>query len=187
MINRLSLTIAITALVVAVLGATPVAGALEKLVLPKNTVGTAHLKKDAVTSIKVKNGSLLASDFKRGQLPAGPTGPAGPKGDKGDRGEAGATNVTFRRTQVHMSAAGMWSSEAECRPNERLIGGGAGIVNASGYAMGGLDAALVGSYPGAYATYAVADGERPTRWVGVAEAKTAGEARLVVYAVCTTP
>ena len=37
------------------------------IVLPANSVGTKHLKKNAVTSAKVKG--LLRSDFKPGQLP----------------------------------------------------------------------------------------------------------------------
>src|ERR671933_329833 len=45
--------------------------------LPRNSVGTAQLRKNAVTSSKVRNRSLLARDFKRGQLPRGPAGPAG--------------------------------------------------------------------------------------------------------------
>ena len=65
--------------------------------LPRNSVGTPQLKKNAVNSAKVKNFSLLRVDFKRGQLPAGPRGPqgvpgtpgaTGAKGDKGDPGPA---------------------------------------------------------------------------------------------------
>ncbi|MCU0258122.1 MAG: hypothetical protein MUF56_03775 [Solirubrobacteraceae bacterium] len=57
--------------------------------LPRNSVGTAQLKPSAVTSAKVKNGSLLAADFRRGQLRAGPQGAAGPAGPAGERGAAG--------------------------------------------------------------------------------------------------
>lgn len=46
-------------------------GAYAATQLPKNSVGTKQLKRDAVTSPKVKNGSLLAKDFKKGQLPRG--------------------------------------------------------------------------------------------------------------------
>ena len=53
------------------------------ITLPANSVGTAQLKKDAVTSLKVKNGSLLSADFKAGQVPAGATGPAGAAGAAG--------------------------------------------------------------------------------------------------------
>src|SRR3990172_8385672 len=61
--------------------------------LPRNSVGTAQLKAQAVTapklqsnavpSIKVQDRSLLAKDFRERQLPAGPQGPQGPKGDPG--------------------------------------------------------------------------------------------------------
>jgi hypothetical protein len=51
--------------------------------LPRNSVGTAQLKRNAVTSAKVKPFSLLPSDFERGQLPAGPQGPQGPRGPEG--------------------------------------------------------------------------------------------------------
>lgn len=45
--------------------------------LAPKSVGTKHLKKNAVTTAKVKNGSLLAADFKAGELEAGPAGPPG--------------------------------------------------------------------------------------------------------------
>ena len=59
--------------------------------LPRNSVGTAQLKANAVTSGKVRNGSLKLADFGKGQAPAGATGAAGPKGDAGAAGPAGAT------------------------------------------------------------------------------------------------
>jgi len=78
--------IASLALLVA-LGGTGVAAV--SVAFPRNSVGNAQLKKDAVTSIKVKNGSLLKADFKAGQLPAGAPGPAGPAGPPGAAGAAG--------------------------------------------------------------------------------------------------
>ncbi len=65
--------------------------------LPKNSVGTKQIKKGAVTGPKVKRHSLLADDFKPGQLPAGPRGAEGPKGDRGPKGDPGPTLV--RQTQ----------------------------------------------------------------------------------------
>jgi hypothetical protein len=62
--------------------------------LPADSVGKRQLKRNAVTSEKVANGSLKAADF-AGRLPAGergpagPTGPTGPAGSAGDRGETG--------------------------------------------------------------------------------------------------
>jgi hypothetical protein len=93
--------------------------------LPRNSVGTAQLKRNAVTSTKVKPFSLLASDFRRGQLPAGPQGPQGPQGPTGPRGPegpqgpAGATNVTVR---VGPQALGFAS--ATCAVGEVAVGGG---------------------------------------------------------------
>jgi hypothetical protein len=77
--------------------------------LAKGSVGNREVAANAITSDKVKNGSLTASDFKKGVLPAatlsiaiagpqgnsgaqGPAGAQGPKGEqgaKGDRGEQG--------------------------------------------------------------------------------------------------
>lgn len=57
--------------------------------LPASSVGTKQLKKDAVISAKVKDRSLLAVDFKDGQLPRGERGERGEKGEKGDRGDKG--------------------------------------------------------------------------------------------------
>jgi hypothetical protein len=68
--------------------------------LPRNSVGTAQLKRDAVTSSKVKNGALRAVDFRRGQLPAGPQGPkgdTGPQGDPGLKGDTGTRGSTGLR------------------------------------------------------------------------------------------
>jgi hypothetical protein len=61
--------------------------------VPLFSVGTPQLKSNAVISAKVKNRSLLAVDFKQGQLPRGPRGaqgPAGPSGPSGPQGPAGA-------------------------------------------------------------------------------------------------
>lgn len=64
-------------------------GAYAAIALPKNSVGAKQLKANAVTSAKVADGSLAATDFAAGQLPAGQTGPAGPKGADGARGAQG--------------------------------------------------------------------------------------------------
>jgi hypothetical protein len=74
--------IAMIALAVA-LGGTSYAA----VVLPAGSVGTKQLKKNAVTSVKVKNGSLLKKDFKAGQIPAGA------KGAKGDTGATGPSDA----------------------------------------------------------------------------------------------
>jgi hypothetical protein len=70
--------------------------------LGRGTVGTPQLKNNAVTSAKVKNGSLVKRDFNPNSFPsrgpqgargptglAGPTGPAGPQGPAGPTGQQG--------------------------------------------------------------------------------------------------
>jgi hypothetical protein len=67
--------------------------------LGRNTVGTPQLKRNAVTSAKVKDGSLQAKDFERsfrgpiggpGAIgPPGAPGPQGPPGQEGRRGPEG--------------------------------------------------------------------------------------------------
>lgn len=69
-----------------------------------SAVKSSELAKNAVTSVKVKDGSLLKSDFKAGELPTqssqvlpgekGAQGPQGEKGDKGEKGETGAKGDT---------------------------------------------------------------------------------------------
>src|SRR5438270_11311298 len=48
-----------------------------------------RLPKNSVTTYQVKDFSLLARDFKRGQIPPGPPGPAGQTGPAGATGPAG--------------------------------------------------------------------------------------------------
>ncbi len=55
----------------------------------KEQVKSSDIAKNAITSPKVKNGSLLGTDFQAGQLPAGPQGPKGDKGEQGPQGPRG--------------------------------------------------------------------------------------------------
>jgi len=93
-----AMVVACASLVIALGGVSYAAG-----VLPNNSVGAAQLQKKAVTGAKLRNGavtgakvrdrSLMAADFKAGQLPAGPQGPkgdTGPKGDPGPKGDTGS-------------------------------------------------------------------------------------------------
>lgn len=80
--------VALAALFIALGGASYAA-----IQIPGNSVGTKQLKKNAVTSAKVKNRSLLAADFKLGQLPRGATGTAGVTGSVGATGLTGPTGA----------------------------------------------------------------------------------------------
>jgi hypothetical protein len=68
-------------------------GAYAAFKLPKDSVGSKQLQADAVNSSKVKNRSLLANDFKAGELPAGAQGPQGIQGIKGDTGTQGTQGI----------------------------------------------------------------------------------------------
>lgn len=95
-----ALVISIIALVVALSGTGYAA-----FTLPRNSVTSAQiangqvrhadLAKNAVTTRNVKDGSLLSSDFKPGQLAAGPKGDAGQQGPKGDAGATGPRGPSF--------------------------------------------------------------------------------------------
>jgi hypothetical protein len=71
-----------------------------------------------IKSGDVRDRSLLAKDFKPGQLPAGP------QGAKGDRGNNGATNAVVRTTTVTDTTGALQT--AMCNPGERALGGGVG-------------------------------------------------------------
>lgn len=78
--------------------------------LPKNSVGRAQIRANAIDSSRVRNGSLLAADFKAGQLPQGPRGvqgSQGPQGAPGPLAQTVPTGVTIRGTwgfRTHIAA-----------------------------------------------------------------------------------
>jgi hypothetical protein len=86
--------------------------------LPKNSVGPKQLKRNAVTSIKVKKHSLLRSDFKRGQIPRGPQGAPGIQGIQGIQGPKGDPGEPATRLWAYVSSAG-------------TLRGGGGVVSAT--------------------------------------------------------
>jgi hypothetical protein len=106
--------------------------------LPRNSVGTAQLKANAVVSSKVRNHSLLAADFAYGQLPRGPkgatgaTGPAGPPGPKGDKGDTGAAGISGleRREASNGPDSTDKAVDVTCPTGKRVIGGGAKVIGA---------------------------------------------------------
>lgn len=148
---RLNSALSVCALVVAVLGWTPLGEAAREAVFPPNSVGTAQLKTNAVVSAKIRNGSvtgldiqkrtvtgahvkpgsLVAANFKAGQLPAGPKGEQGDKGDKGakgDKGEKGDPGLS-RVEVVESAPLSLGANSARivrvtCPTGKRPIGGG---------------------------------------------------------------
>ena len=83
--------------------------------LKRSAVAAGKIRRDAITTAKVKDGTLLAQDFEAGALPAGPTGPAGPKGlagadgargPKGDTGAQGAPGESATKLFAAIRADG---------------------------------------------------------------------------------
>jgi hypothetical protein len=131
---KLPTILAATALAVSVLGATPLGQAASNVILPKNSVGAKQLQTNAVTGLKVKDHSLLAADFKAGQLPAGSQGPQGeagaqgPKGDKGDKGDTGSPGISGYQI-VHFAShavnpGDLAHAQAQCPSGTKALGGG---------------------------------------------------------------
>jgi hypothetical protein len=133
-----------------------------------------------VRSSKVKNRSLLAKDFKQGQLPRGP------------RGRNGATNVTVRTKSIplHYSCTpfgpGQFqcqatsSETATCNAGERSVGGG------WGKASDGSGVTINESKPSPTSG-------RPTGWTANVSSFAFGsnsthpDNRVPVYAICAAP
>ena len=129
-----TLAIALLALVIAIAGA-----GYAVVALPRNSVGTPQIKNAAVNSAKVKDKSLLARDFKPGQLPrgaqgdegppgpvgaTGPTGaqgPAGPEGPAGPQGATGAQGTPGATGAIGPSWGTMW------RGSNRTLAGCNGV------------------------------------------------------------
>jgi hypothetical protein len=178
--------LSVAALVVAVFGSTPLGHAASGLIVGKNSVGTAQLKKNAVTGPKVKNGSLTAADFKPGALQPGPAGPkgekgdAGPKGDpgapgakgdKGDRGPAGPAGISGYKVVlsngVNLNPSQTASAIAVCPSGQKAIGGG----------FNGSSGAVV-TFSETDATY--------TTWIAKARNDAATQGWVQAMAICAT-
>jgi hypothetical protein len=176
--DRLPMIISIAALLVAVLGVTPLGDAASNAVVPRNSVGTLQLQRNAVKAAKIApnavrtghvlNGSLLVEDFKAGQIPQGP------KGDKGDKGAPGATSITVRSVDRTVAANNFATGSVSCNSGERATGGGmraAGLVYTA-YAMRA-------SHP------LPLDASTPTGWAATVYSTQSGTFR--VYVLCASP
>jgi hypothetical protein len=79
-------------------GANPVTGVA-------SLIKGSQIAKNAITTKHVKNRSLLAKDFKAGQLPRGPAGPAGAAGAPGAQGPPGPAGAFRAYTNVKVDQA----------------------------------------------------------------------------------
>jgi hypothetical protein len=106
--------------------------------LPKNSVGAKQIKNNAVTSKKVKPGSLLNSDFSasdRARLrgPQGERGIQGAQGPQGPQGLQGVPGAARAYGEVRINAGG----------NYELVPGTTKGVVAIGQGAGGNSAACI--------------------------------------------
>ncbi len=123
-----------------------------------NSVGTAQLKANAVVSSKVKNHSLLAVDFKPGQLPAGAPGVSG---YELVTGRSDVTNQVFNSVAI------------TCPAGKKAVGGGGGTA-------GGITA---GDGPYIVVDQPFVDG---SGWLVQTARGTSGGSVLLGYAICAT-
>ena len=93
--------------------------------LPRNSVGSAQLKANAVNSAKVQNRSLRAVDFGIGQIPKGPQGPAGAAGPQGPPGTSGVQQISSTGPS---NSTGPKSFQVDCPSGKRAIGGGGTLI-----------------------------------------------------------
>jgi hypothetical protein len=160
------------------------------LALPKGSVGPKQLKRNAVTSPKVKPGSLLLSDFRRSQRAGlrgpqgaqGPQGPLGPQGPKGDPGAPGATNLVVRSETYDPLPSNVHRvNRVMCEPGERAVGGGAGMTGNAGAEE------LQQSYPAAADGSRAETGDTPAGWWSIIENYAGAPQTPVAYVVCVRP
>ena len=99
--------------------------------LPKNSVGAKQIKANAVTGAKVKNGTLVRGDFKKGQVAAGARGAKGPQGLRGLQGVTGlrgpsgvsGAHVVEGTPTTIAAIGGFGSATVTCPAGERVLSG----------------------------------------------------------------
>jgi hypothetical protein len=104
--------------------------------LPRNSVGSAQLKKGAVTPTKLSGGAKAALTASQGnEGPRGPIGPQGPKGDAGARGEKGDQGARGPSTAITTAISGFvpWTTTYSTIESVSLDAG-SWVVTATGLA-----------------------------------------------------
>lgn len=132
----------------------------------RNSIGNAQLKSNAVTSSKVRNGSLTAKDLTRSALLTGTRGPRGPGGPPGTAGARGPSdgfvdtgsgpkilsatpNVPTNLAQLPNLPAGSYVLAASWYVSDFTNGGeiASCVINVNGKAVGS-SASVVGNAVG---------------------------------------
>lgn len=129
-----SLIVAILALFVSLGGTGYAAITITGRNIKNGSITNADLGTRSVRSSNVEDGSLLSSDFKLGQLPAGARGPAGPAGNSGAPGTPGSPGapgapglsgyeVVVGRTINNQAGTSTWD-HVDCPNGKHVLGGG---------------------------------------------------------------
>jgi hypothetical protein len=90
-------------------------------------ITTKQIKDSAITTDKVKNGTLTLKDFKASERRklVGPQGPAGLTGLTGPAGaSANATHAIVQGPTVTVAAGAIGYADAYCAPGKKVTGGG---------------------------------------------------------------
>jgi hypothetical protein len=186
-----ALIIAVVALFVA-LGGTGYAA----IKLPKASVGAKQLKKNAVTSAKVKNSSLLLGDFRASERrklrgPAGTPGAQGLQGIQGPKGATGVEKVVVRSAALLFASGSggdgqTLSASAQCQAAETVVGGGteAGPTVIVG---GQPNTFVTASRPADASGGALGNGAEPRGWYAEARRNSQTSAQTVtIYVLCAS-
>jgi hypothetical protein len=191
--HRVQFVLSVTALVVAVFGATPLGHAAGQLVAGVPPFAkTASYATFSGNSSKLNGRTSTLSGApgtipvvgKDGKLPAsiGSVGPQGPHGPKGDKGANGASSVVVRVKNAS-SGSNQVTGSTSCLPGERAVGGG-WSAGATGPPGGGPVGPLNVFYSKPVPATA---GATPTGWEVSIYFPTAVSTTVTVYALCASP
>jgi hypothetical protein len=131
--QRLPLILSCTALVVALVGSTPLGRAAESAL---DQVVPRAKKADFAANAGKLNGHRSSLSPRRGQIPVvgddgklpaslGAVGPQGPAGEKGEPGPAGASGYQQLENQISIAAGeGYRAYQMQCPGDKSVLGGG---------------------------------------------------------------
>ena len=135
--QRVSLVLSATALVVALLGTTPL-GHAARGILPIARYAKNSDKVDGFNASRIPRPGYLVPLGANGRFPQtvgaiGPPGPPGPAGPAGPTGPAGTSGGALVSTDTAADSSSPKSAQAKCPAGKRALGGGTELsTNAAG-------------------------------------------------------
>lgn len=149
-----SIVLAVVAIVIATTGSATATGLITSSEIKNATISSADIRDGTIRSPDVRNHSLVADDFKPGQIPEGPrgaTGATGPSGTAGAPGRDGFGLLTYAHASDRLANGSSVDLTATCPPGTFVTGGDAGAFDE-------LNGAHVGNQVVRNASMAGADG-----------------------------